>query len=184
MRLKVFVPAAIFATIAVALYAGLSLRPREIPSALIGKPVPSFDLPAVQGRDAALSSADLSKGEVSIVNVFASWCAPCRIEHPLWVELAKRGEVAIHGFNWKDQPAMAARWLETYGDPYTRTGADVSGRVAIDWGVYGAPETFIVSGEGKVVCKYISVVTPEMLEQKILPMVRDLKRTGKTSREC
>lgn len=184
MRLRVLIPLLVFALIAGALYAGLSLRPREIPSALIGKPVPSFELPPVEGRNQGLSTADLTKGEPSLVNVFASWCAPCRIEHPVWVELAKKGEVPIHGLNWKDQPQAASRWLETFGDPYTRTGADVSGRVAIDWGVYGAPETFVVAGDGTIVCKYISVVTREVLEEKILPMLRDLKQTGKTSRSC
>jgi cytochrome c biogenesis protein CcmG/thiol:disulfide interchange protein DsbE len=172
MRLRVLIPLLVFALIAGALYAGLSLRPREIPSALIGKPVPSFELPPVEGRAQGLSTADLTKGEPSLVNVFASWCAPCRIEHPVWVELAKKGEVPIHGLNWKDQPQAASRWLETFGDPYTRTG------------VYGAPETFVVAGDGTIVCKYISVVTREMLEEKILPMLRDLKQTGKTSRSC
>lgn len=184
MRLKVLLPLLVFALIAGALYAGLSLRPREIPSALIGKPVPSFELPPVEGRSKGLATADLRTGEPSLVNVFASWCAPCRIEHPVWVELAKSKEVPIHGLNWKDQPQAAARWLETFGDPYTRTGADISGRVAIDWGVYGAPETFVVAGDGTIVCKYISVVTREMLDQKILPMLRDLTRTGTTSRSC
>lgn len=184
MRLKVFIPVAIFATIAAALYAGLSLSPRNIPSALIGKPVPAFTLPPMEGRNNGLSSADLAKGEVTLVNIFASWCGPCRAEHPLFVELGKKGEVAINAINYKDPPEAAKRWLEALGDPYSRIGVDASGRTAIDWGVYGVPETFVVTADGKIACKHIGPVTPDDMQKKILPMVRDLKRDGKTSREC
>src|SRR3546814_5476407 len=107
---------------------------------------------AVEGRSAGLSSADLA-GEVSLVNVFASWCTACREEHPLFMELKAEGAVPIHGLNYKDKPADAAEWLGTLGDPYTRTGADRDGRVAIDWGVYGVPETFVVSAAGRIVHK-------------------------------
>lgn len=184
MRLRVLLPLLIFALIAGALYAGLSLRPREIPSALIGKPIPDFELPPLPGRELGLASADLTKGEVTLVNVFASWCAPCRIEHPLFVELKKTGEVSIHGINYKDRPEAATKWLSDLGDPYTRIGADLSGRVAIDWGVYGVPETFVVTGDGKIACKIVGPVTPETMQKTLLPMVRDLKRTGRTSRSC
>src|SRR5690606_16548335 len=117
--------------------------PSNLPSTLISKPVPDFALPPVKGRTLGLSSTDL-KGEVSLVNVFASWCVACRAEHPLFMKLAAQGTVPLHGLNYKDQPDDAAKWLDSLGDPYTRTGADISGRVAIDWGVYGVPETFVI----------------------------------------
>ena len=154
----------------------LTRNPREIPSALVGKPVPAFDLPAVEGRSAGLSSADLA-GEVSLVNVFASWCTACREEHPLFMALKAEGAFPIHGLNYKDKPADAAEWLDKLGDPYTRTGADRDGRVAIDWGVYGVPETFVVSAEGRIVHKHIGPLTRRDLDETILPLVRRL-RTG------
>ncbi len=184
MRLKGYLPIAIFAGIAVALYAGLSLKPRIIPSALIGKPVPEFVLPPMEGKANGLRTADLTKGEVTLVNIFASWCGPCRAEHPLFVDLGRKGEVTIHAINYKDRPEAAKRWLEQLGDPYNRIGVDESGRTAIDWGVYGVPETFVVTGDGKIACKHVGPVTPEDMQKKILPIVRDLKRDGTTSREC
>jgi cytochrome c biogenesis protein CcmG/thiol:disulfide interchange protein DsbE len=126
-----FVPVVVFAAIAVMFAWGLTHDPREIPSNLIGKPVPQFNLPPVQGRTLGLASGNLC-GEVSLVNVFASWCAECRLEHPLILQLKAQGVVTIHGLNYKDKPDEAARWLNTLGDPYTRTGADISGRVGID----------------------------------------------------
>src|SRR3546814_7236428 len=114
---------------------------------LIGKPVPEFALPPVQGRTLGLSSDDL-QGEVSLINVFASWCTACREEHPLFMRLRASGVVPIHGLNYRDRPEDAAGWLDELGDPYTRTGADRNGRVGIDWGVYGVPETFVVGPDG------------------------------------
>ena len=139
LRPVVLVPALGFLCVAVLLAGGLTRNPRLIPSPLIGKPVPDFELPAVQGRQAGLASADL-KGEVSLVNVFASWCAACRQEHPLLMEMARNGVVPIHGLNYKDEPAAADGWLRRYGDPYRRTGSDLDGRVGIEWGGYGVPE--------------------------------------------
>lgn len=174
-RLVFLAPFALFGVVAIALGLGLGLNPREIPSALIDKPVPEFALPPVQGRTLGLSSADL-KGEVSLVNVFASWCAACREEHPIFMRLKAEGVVPIHGLNYKDRPEDAARWLDRLGDPYTRTGADRDGRVAIDWGVYGVPETFVVSKDGRIVHKHIGAVTPEALETTILPLIEKLRR--------
>ena len=122
-------PLALFVALAIALGWGLTRDAREIPSALIGKVVPEFALPAVQGRTLGLSTDDL-RGEVSLVNVFASWCVACRAEHPLLMRLAAEGRMPIHGLNYKDQPEQAAQWLDRLGDPYTRTGADLDGRVA------------------------------------------------------
>ena len=171
-----FLPVIITAIICVFLGIGLLfLNPKEIPSVLIAKPAPQFDLPPVQGRQLGLKTADL-KGEVSLVNVFASWCAACRDEHPLLMSLARNGDVPIHGLNYKDQPQDAADWLDSLGDPYTRTGADISGRVAIDWGVYGVPETFIVDRDGLIAHKHIGAITAKALEEEILPLVRQLRQ--------
>lgn len=173
-RLHCLIPAAMFVVLALILGWGLTQNSRNIPSALIGKPVPQFSLPPVQGRMLGLSSADLV-GEVSLVNVFASWCVACREEHPLFMRLKVEGVIAIHGLNYKDQPENAARWLNTLGDPYARTGADRDGRVAIDWGVYGVPETFVITKDGRIAHKHIGPLTPTDLDETILPLVRKLK---------
>jgi len=166
-----------FLFIAVAFAIGLTMDPREIPSVLIGKKIPEFELPPVQGRDLGLSDKDL-KGDVSLVNVFASWCKACRQEHPVLMDLAKRNIVPIHGLNYKDKPDDAQAWLDGLGDPYTRTGADIDGRVAIDWGVYGVPETFIVNKEGRIAYKQIGPITPQLFEEKILPVIKRLRGEG------
>lgn len=170
-------PLLLFAGVVAVLAIGLTLNPREVPSPLIGKPVPEFALPAVKGRTLGLSGADL-KGEVSLVNVFASWCVACRDEHPILMNLRSEGFVPIHGLNYKDRPEDAARWLDTLGDPYTRTGADLDGRVGIDWGVYGVPETFVVDRDGRIAYKHIGPVTPEVLEQKLRPLIAGLRTGG------
>ena len=174
-RFAALVPLAVFLVVGVFLAVGLTLNPREIPSPLIGKAVPEFSLPPVQGRTLGLSSADLN-GEVSLVNVFASWCVACRAEHPLFMELKAKGIVPIHGLNYKDRPADAEQWLNELGDPYTRTGADINGRVAIDWGVYGVPETFLIDRQGRIAYKQIGPLNPEVLEKTILPLIRKLRQ--------
>jgi cytochrome c biogenesis protein CcmG/thiol:disulfide interchange protein DsbE len=153
---------------------GLLRGTDDLPSTMIGKPAPEFALPSVQGRTVGLSSADL-RGEVSLVNVFSSWCVPCRIEHPLFLELGRTGEVPIHGINYKDQPDEAAAWLDERGDPYTRTGADLNGRVAIDWGVYGIPETFVVGVDGRIAYNQIGPILRRVVGENILPLVRKLQ---------
>lgn len=171
------IPLLLFAGVVVVLAIGLTLNPREVPSPLVGKPVPEFALPPVKGRALGLSSADL-KGEVSLVNVFASWCVACREEHPGFLQLQREGFVPIHGLNYKDRPEDAARWLDTLGDPYTRTGADLDGRVAIDWGVYGVPETFVVDRDGRIAHKHIGPITPDVLEKKLRPLIAKLRTGG------
>ncbi|MEX2127236.1 MAG: DsbE family thiol:disulfide interchange protein [Xanthobacteraceae bacterium] len=173
-RARSFVPVAAFVALAFALGWALNKNPREIPSALIGRPVPAFSLPAVQGRTPGLSRADL-KGEVSLVNVFASWCVACRAEHPLFMRLKAGRVVPIHGLNYKDRPEDAARWLDDLGDPYSRTGADRDGRVAIDWGVYGVPETFVIGKDGRIAHKHVGPITPDDLEKTLLPLIRRLR---------
>lgn len=175
-RRAVFVvPILVFLGIAVFLTIGLFLNPREIPSPLIGKPIPDFKLPPVQGRTLGLSTADL-KGEVSLVNVFASWCVACREEHPLLMRLSQQGAVPIHGLNYKDAPKDAADWLDALGDPYTRTGADINGRVGIDWGVYGVPETFVIDRNGRIAYKHIGPISPRDWEEKMAPLVEQLRK--------
>ena len=167
-------PLAIFVLIAIFLGIGLTRDPRLVPSPLIGKPVPQFRLAAVQGRTLGLASADL-RGEVAVVNVFASWCTACRDEHPLWMELARQRALPIHGLNYKDAPDDAARWLNELGDPYTRTGADRDGRVGIDWGVYGVPETYVVDRHGIIRDKIIGAITRKSVDERLLPLVRRLR---------
>jgi cytochrome c biogenesis protein CcmG/thiol:disulfide interchange protein DsbE len=169
-----FTPLLLFIVLAVLLGVGLTLKPREIPSPLVGKPVPQFRLEPVKGRTLGLASDDL-RGEVSLVNVFASWCTACREEHPLWMKLKSDGSVPLHGLNYKDRPNDAAGWLAELGDPYTRTGADLDGRVGIEWGVYGVPETFVVDKQGVIRQKFIGAVTRKTLDEKLLPLVRKLQ---------
>lgn len=173
-KLALLLPLPIFVVVVVFLAVGLTLDPRKIPSALIGKPVPAFSLPPVRGRTLGLATADLT-GEVSLVNVFASWCVACREEHPILMQIHRDNTIPIHGLNYKDQPADAARWLDEMGDPYTRTGTDVDGRVAIDWGVYGVPETFVVDRDGRIVYKHIGPITPTAWQGTLLPLIRKLQ---------
>jgi len=174
-RLVFLVPLAAFLGLVLALAWGMSRDPQTIPSALIGKSVPQFSLPPVKGRTLGLSSTDLT-GEVSLVNVFASWCVACREEHPVFMQMKAESIVPIHGLNYKDQPDNAAKWLNTMGDPYTRTGADIDGRVAIEWGVYGVPETFVITKDGRIAHKHIGPVTPKALEETILPLIERLRQ--------
>ena len=173
-RFAYVAPLGLFLGLVVVLAWGLSRGPRTIPSALIGKSVPQFSLPPVKGRTLGLSTADL-RGEVSLVNVFASWCVACREEHPVLMQMKAERLVPVHGLDYKDQPDNAARWLNTMGDPYTRTGADIYGRVAIDWGVYGVPETFVISKDGHIAHKHIGAVTPKVLDETLLPLIRRLR---------
>lgn len=167
-------PLAVFLIIAVFLGIGLTLDPREVPSPLIDKPVPEFRLAPVKGRTLGLAAVDL-KGEVSVVNVFASWCTACRDEHPLWMKFARERALPIHGLNYKDKPDDAARWLDELGDPYTRTGADLDGRVGIDWGVYGVPETFVIDRQGRIRHKVIGAINRKIVDERLMPLVRRLR---------
>ena len=175
-RLVYLVPLAVFLVMAVYFAVGLTKDPRVIPSALIDKPVPEFALPPIPGgKGKGFSSADL-KGGVTVVNVFASWCIPCRAEHPVINELARLKVARVFGLNYKDRPADALKWLKDLGDSYDAVGADESGRVGIDWGVYGVPETFIVDGQGNIRHKHVGPLTPELLKSQILPIIARIKR--------
>ncbi len=176
MTAKSIFPLLLFGIIAIALYVGLGLNPREIPSVLIDKQVPEFTLPPVKGGELGLASADLKAGEPTMVNVFASWCVPCRAEHPFLMALADEGAIAIHGLNYKDKPDQARGFLDELGDPYQRTGDDRDGRVGIDWGVYGVPETFIVDGQGRIRLKHIGPITERAMEEQIRPLIKQLRQ--------
>lgn len=175
-RLLIFLPVLFFAALAGLLALGLySGDPTEVPSALIGKPVPEFSLPPIPARDpeaqVGLSSGDLAQGTVSLVNVWASWCAPCRVEHPLLMALSGEAGIPIHGINYKDTPEKAAGFLAQLGDPYTRVGQDGDGRTAIEWGVYGVPETFVVDGAGRILAKHVGALDEAALKKILGPAI-------------
>lgn len=158
------IPIAAFLLLAALFWRGLSGDPSEIPSALLGKPVPEFSLGPIEGLGVpGFDSASLKTGQVTVVNVWASWCGPCRLEHPLLTALAERRDIRLYGLNYKDEPENARRFLGTLGQPFAAIGADQTGRVAVDWGVYGVPETFIVDGAGLIRYKWIGPLTGEAL---------------------
>ena len=174
-RLMFALPLAAFAAIAAWFGFGLGRDPSTIPSALIDKPVPSFTLPPLAGVGAAgFATSDLA-GKVSLVNMFASWCAPCKVEHPLLMRLAREKRVAVYGISYKDKEADSRRFLEQLGNPYAVIGWDGDGRVAIDWGVYGVPETFVVDRRGRIRHRHVGPLTEEILAKTLMPLVARLE---------
>lgn len=171
---RFLLPFGIFLVLAVFLAVGLNLNPREVPSPLIDKPAPAFQLPQLHDTGRTLAAQDM-KGKVWVFNVWASWCAACVEEHPLLVELSKRNLVPIVGLNYKDNRADALQWLQRRGDPYTLSAQDADGRVGIDYGVYGVPETYVIDKEGIIRFKRIGPVTPKVLDEQILPLVKRLQ---------
>lgn len=169
MRWLNFLPLAAVSLLGAVLFVGLGLDPKIVPSALIDKPVPQFDLPPLPGKEPGLIAADLAKGGISLVNVWASWCGPCRFEHPQLMEIAKIDGVRMIGLNYKDDPEKALAFLKQLGDPFDTVGSDRNGRVAIEWGVYGVPETFLVDGHGRIVLKHVGPLRPEDIPEKIIP---------------
>lgn len=175
MRYLIFVlPLALFAIVGVVFWSGFAHNPAEVPSVLIDKPVPAFDLPPLPGMQNGLSSEGL-KGDVALVNVFASWCIPCKVEHPVITRLAREEKVPVYGINHKDKAEDALEWLAVNGNPYSRIGADLNGRVSIDWGVYGVPETFLIDRDGHIRFKHVGPLTPEVVEDRILPLIKHLR---------
>lgn len=157
-------PIVIFAGLALVFWKGLSGDPSNLPSALIGKPVPEFALPAIENSNIpGLTSGDLKSGKIFVVNIWASWCGPCRLEHPVLLELSKREDIRLVGINNKDKAENARRFLGTLGQPYAAIGADIDGRTTIDWGSYGVPETFIIDGKGIIRFKWIGPLSPEIM---------------------
>lgn len=172
-----WLPLAVFAVISVFLGIGLTLKPREVPSPLIDKPAPAFKLTQLHAADKAISPESL-RGQVYLLNVWASWCGSCRVEHPVLMDLARSGRLPIYGLNYKDGREAGIDWLVRYGDPYVASAFDGDGRVAIDYGVYGAPETFLVDAQGTIRYKHIGPLTQDVVERKILPLAKELSNRG------
>lgn len=172
---RYLLPLVVFVVMAGFLAIGLKLDPREVPSPLIGKPAPAFDLPQLAAPDQRLAAKDL-RGQVWLLNVWASWCVACRQEHPLLVEVAKTGQLKLYGLNYKDKRDDALGWLDRYGNPYLQSVSDTDGLVGIDYGVYGVPETFVIDKQGIIRYKQIGPVTPEALRDKLLPLVAQLEQ--------
>jgi cytochrome c biogenesis protein CcmG/thiol:disulfide interchange protein DsbE len=169
------IPLAIFLVLVAFLWVGLGRDPSVVPSPLIGKPAPPFRLALLHKPGELLQAEDL-KGKVWLLNVWASWCVSCRVEHPLLMQLAKTNVVPVYGLDYKDKPDDGRAWLAQNGDPYTASIVDADGRVGIDYGVYGVPETFLIDKAGIVRYKQIGPLTPEALKEKILPLVRELQK--------
>jgi cytochrome c biogenesis protein CcmG/thiol:disulfide interchange protein DsbE len=171
-RLVYLLPLGLFALVAVYFAAGLGRDPSLLPSALIDKPVPQFDLPGLGGKP-GLARADVT-GKVALVNFFASWCAPCRTEQPLLMRLAEEGKVALYGIDYKDKPEDAERLLYQLGNPYRRIGVDRDGRIAIDFGVYGVPETYVIDRAGRIRYRQVGPITEEDWQKKLWPLLKQL----------
>ena len=172
--MKRFLPLGIFLVLVVFLAVGLDLNPREVPSPLIGKPAPAFQLPQLQEPGRTLGSEEL-KGKVWMLNVWASWCVACLEEHPILVEFSRRNELPVYGLNYKDKRDAALAWLAQHGNPYAVSLSDPEGRVGIDYGVYGVPETYVIDKAGVIRYKRIGPVTQAVLAEKILPLVKELQ---------
>ena len=167
---KVWLPLAFIALIGL-LAAGLRLNPREVPSPLVGKPAPPFELPLLHAPDKRFTQKEML-GSVWVLNVWASWCPPCLVEHPVVTDLAK--SVPVVGLNYKDAREDALPWLKRHGDPYRFSLYDVAGRIAIDYGVYGVPETYVIDGKGIIRYKHIGPLTPDVARDKLRPLVKEL----------
>ncbi len=171
-RLLMLLPLAIFLLVAVFLYRGLFLDPTELPSALIGKPLPSFSLPSVEDPQRLISVEDV-KGKPALVNVWATWCVACKVEHPVLNKLAQQG-VNIYGVNYKDDNAAAQKWLQDFHDPYQLNIRDEQGSLGLDLGVYGAPETFIVDKQGIIRHKYVGVIDERVWREQLAALYQEL----------
>ncbi|MCP9339579.1 DsbE family thiol:disulfide interchange protein [Stutzerimonas xanthomarina] len=171
-RLLMLLPLAIFLLVAVFLYRGLFLDPTELPSALIGKPLPSFSLPSVEDPQRVITAGDI-KGKPALVNVWATWCVACKVEHPVLNKLAEQG-VVIHGVNYKDENASAQKWLRDFHDPYQLNIRDEEGTLGLDLGVYGAPETFLVDKQGIIRHKYVGVIDERVWREQLAALYQQL----------
>jgi cytochrome c biogenesis protein CcmG/thiol:disulfide interchange protein DsbE len=172
---KYLLPLGVFVLLVVLLGVGLSLNPREVPSPLIGKPAPAFQLPQLHEPQKTFAPAEL-RGKAWILNVWASWCAACRDEHPVLTDLARSGIAPVYGLNYKDKRTDAIEWLKRFGDPYVVSLVDTDGRVGIDYGVYGVPETYVIDKQGVIRYKRIGPVTREIVDRKIVPLLAELNR--------
>lgn len=172
---RFLLPLGIFFALLIFLGIGLRLNPREIPSPFIGKPAPAFQLTQLHDPEKTISERDM-RGQVWLLNVWASWCVSCRQEHPVLMDLAKMNAVPIIGLNYKDSRAEGAGWLRQFGNPYQLSAFDSSGKVGIDYGVYGVPETFLIDKTGVIRLKHTGPVTPEVIRDKLLPLIKELNR--------
>ena len=175
LRYLILIPVALFLVLVAFLAIGLTRDPHEVPSPLINKAAPAFRLPQLKDPTKTFSAEDM-RGKVWVLNVWASWCVTCRDEHPLLIEYAKSGAIPIYGLNWKDKPEDAKAWLDELGDPYVLSISDLEGRVAIDYGVYGAPETYLIDKQGMIREKHIGPVTEAVWHQKFVPLAQELNR--------
>jgi len=171
---KFLLPLTIFGIMVGFLAVGLTLNPREIPSPLVGKAAPVFSLPQLHEQDKVFSPDDM-KGQVWLLNFWASWCSGCRTEHPVLMDLAQSGAVPIYGVDYKDQRGEALAWLDQWGNPYPIVAVDAAGRIGIDYGVYGVPETYVIDKQGLIRYKQIGPLDDETVEKKILPLVKELQ---------
>ena len=172
---RFLLPLGIFVVLVVLLGIGLSLNPREVPSPLIGKPAPAFTLPLLHEPGRTLSLQDV-RGKVWVLNVWASWCVACREEHPVLTEFAKSGAAPVYGLNYKDKQDDAVAWLKRYGDPYQASLVDADGKIGIDYGVYGVPETYVIDKQGVIRYKRIGPVTRDIVKDRIVPLIAELNR--------
>lgn len=170
---RFLLPLVVFVVLLGFLGAGLRLNPREVPSPFIGKPAPAFRLPQLHAQDKTLAPEDL-KGRVWLLNVWASWCVSCRQEHPVLLDIKKNAWVPIYGLDYKDDPVAGREWLQQHGDPYELSVVDRDGKIGIEYGVYGVPETFLIDKAGVIRYKHIGPMTPKALKETILPMVKEL----------
>ncbi|NNM00660.1 MAG: DsbE family thiol:disulfide interchange protein [Gammaproteobacteria bacterium] len=168
------IPVTLFVVLVAFFVRGLSLNPRYVPSPLIGKPAPAFSLPALSDPETILTERLLS-GQPTLLNVWATWCSGCREEHDFLLQLARTAGVPIYGLNWKDDAEAARSWLKQLGNPYQAVAFDGEGRVAIDWGVYGAPETFLIGADGKVLYKHLAPLTAEVWEREFVPLLSEAR---------
>lgn len=170
---KGLLPLVLFGVLVAFLAIGLTLKPREVPSPLIDKPLPAFELPRLAAPAQTFRPEEL-RGKVWLLNVWASWCVACRVEHPVLIDLARSGTVLMYGLNYKDQRDNAIEWLARHGNPYLESISDAEGLVGINLGVYGVPETFVIDGSGIIRYKHIGPVTEQALQETILPLMRKL----------
>lgn len=177
MNTRFLLPMLAFVGLLVLLFVGLYGNPTRLPSPLIDKPAPAFVLPKLKQAEATLSSADFA-GQVVLLNVWATWCVACRQEHDFLLQLAKSGDVPIYGLNWRDQRDAALRWLDQLGDPYTASAFDADGRVGIDWGVYGAPETFLIDAQGMVLFKHVSPLNEQVWAAEFAPRIAAARQSA------
>lgn len=172
--IRYLLPLGVFIALVALLGIGLSLNPREVPSPLVGKALPEFTLAQLRNPDKPLSRADLT-GQASLLNAWATWCVECRREHPVLLAIAAEGKVPVYGLNYKDQRPAALQWLQRLGDPYIASAFDGDGRVGLDLGVYGLPETFLVDEQGMIVYKHIGPISREIWESDFVPVIEGLR---------